>query len=180
MEQENQKIIVVRKILASVQDAVGNALRLLEETDVLPSAQVEKLLADLRAPLPQTEDGGRVVEGIFDGQHMISDDGKQYHVPPNYASKSKIVEGDRLKLSISNRGQFIFKQIGPAPRERLVGRLVQDPATRLYAVVANDHKWNVLTASITYFRGESGDEVMILVPQGVPSTWAAVDHVIKQ
>lgn len=179
-KNENQKIAVARKVLKSVHEAVGNVLRLLEESEPMEAGQVDKLMGELRAAVPQSDNGGRIVEGVFDGQHMVGDDGKQYHVPPNYASKSKLVEGDRLKVTISPTGQFLFKQIGPVPRERMVGKLVQDPASRLFSVVANDHKWNVITASITYFRGEAGDEVMIVVPQGTSSKWAAVDHVIKQ
>ena len=38
--------------------------------------------------------GGKVIEGVFDGQKMIGPDGKEYPVPANYASKSKLVEGD--------------------------------------------------------------------------------------
>ncbi len=180
MENENQKAAVLRKILRGVHESVGNALRLLEEAEALAPEQVDKMLAEMKSAAPTPAADGRVVEGVFDGQHMVADDGKQYTVPPNYASKSKLVEGDRLKLTIGPTGQFLFKQIGPAPRERLVGTLVQDPATRLYAAVANDTKWNVLTASITYYRGQPGDEVMILVPKGVSAKWAAVDHVIKQ
>ena len=33
---------------------------------------------------------GKVIEGIFDGQIMIGPDGKNYPVPANYASKSKM------------------------------------------------------------------------------------------
>lgn len=177
---ENQKTILLRKILKSVHESLGNALRLLEEGESVDMDQMEKAIAELRSKSDVGDlDGGRVVEGVFDGQNMISEDGKQYHVPPNYASKSKLVEGDRLKLTISATGLFVYKQIGPVARENLVGQLIQDPATRMYSVVANDHKWNVLTASITYFRGETGDEVMIVVPKGEVSKWAAVDHVIK-
>ena len=54
---------------------------------------------------------GIIVEGVFNGQIMIGPDGKQYSVPANYASKSKLVEGDILKLTIDKDGSFIFKQI---------------------------------------------------------------------
>ncbi|MBU4432193.1 hypothetical protein KKD60_02860, partial [Patescibacteria group bacterium] len=39
---------------------------------------------------------GKIVEGVFDGENMIGPDGKQYSIPANYASKSKLVEGDIL------------------------------------------------------------------------------------
>ena len=44
---------------------------------------------------------GKVIEGVFDGQIMIGPDGKNYPVPANYASKSKLIEGDILKLTIT-------------------------------------------------------------------------------
>ena len=50
---------------------------------------------------------GKVIEGVFDGQTMIGPDGKNYPVPANYASKSKLVEGDILKLTINEGGGFI-------------------------------------------------------------------------
>ena len=53
------------------------------------------------------EVGGKIVEGIFDGQKMAGPDGKEYPVPANYASKSKLVEGDILKLTIADDGSFI-------------------------------------------------------------------------
>ena len=57
---------------------------------------------------------GKIIEGVFDGQIMIGPDGKNYPVPANYASKSKLVEGDLMKLTITPDGKFLYKQIGPA------------------------------------------------------------------
>ncbi|MFZ1243390.1 MAG: hypothetical protein WAQ22_04605, partial [Candidatus Saccharimonas sp.] len=37
------------------------------------------------------EVSGKIIEGVFDGQVMIGPDGKNYPVPANYASKSKLV-----------------------------------------------------------------------------------------
>ena len=51
---------------------------------------------------------GKIIEGVFDGQTMIGPDGKNYPVPANYASKSKLVEGDILKLTINDDGGFIL------------------------------------------------------------------------
>jgi hypothetical protein len=71
-------------------------------------------------------EGGKVIEGVFDGQNMIGPDNKQYPVPANYASKSKLVEGDVLKLTIAEDGSFIYKQIGPVERRKMLGLLMQD------------------------------------------------------
>jgi hypothetical protein len=45
---------------------------------------------------------GKVIEGVFDGQNMMGSDSKTYPVPANYASKSKLVQGDILKLTIAD------------------------------------------------------------------------------
>lgn len=122
---------------------------------------------------------GVVVEGIFNGQIMIGPDGKQYSVPANYASKSKLVEGDILKLTIDRSGAFVYKQISPVERSRLVGRLVKDKNLGEFVVLAGDKIYRVLMASVTYFKGEEGDEIVILVPKDHDSTWSAVENVIK-
>ena len=120
------------------------------------------------------EAGGKVVEGIFDGQKMAGPDGKEYPVPANYASKSKLVEGDILKLTIADDGSFIYKQIGPIDRTQIIGTLVQHDGA--YYVEANGREYRILLASVTYFRINVGDQVTIIVPTDNPdATWAAVE-----
>lgn len=126
------------------------------------------------------DESGLVIEGVFNGQQMIGPDGKQYSVPANYASKSKLVEGDILKLTIDRQGAFIYKQIAPVERARVVGHLVKDKSLDEFVVLAGDKIYRVLLASITYFKGDEGDEVVILVPKDADSDWAAVENIIKQ
>src|SRR3989339_9805 len=87
---------------------------------------------------------GRIVEGVFDGENMIGPDGKQYSVPANYASKSKLIEGDILKLTITATGTFVYKQIGPIERARVVG-VLERSATGEYFALADGKKWRLLT-----------------------------------
>ncbi|MBU1203112.1 hypothetical protein KKH39_03695 [Patescibacteria group bacterium] len=124
-------------------------------------------------------DNGLIIEGVFNGQIMIGPDGKQYSVPANYASKSKLVEGDILKLTIINDGSFIFKQISPVERRRMVGHLIKDKKTNDFVVLSGDKIYKVLMASVTYFKGEEGDEVVILAPKDSDSNWAAVENIVK-
>ncbi len=117
---------------------------------------------------------GKVVEGVFDGQKMIGPDGKEYPVPTNYASKSKLVEGDILKLTITDDGGFIYKQISPVERKQIIGTLVQHDGQ--YYVEANGHEYKILLASVTYFKINIGDQVTIIVPADNPDAmWAAVE-----
>ena len=120
------------------------------------------------------EVSGKVIEGVFDGQKMVSADGKEYPVPANYASKSKLVEGDILKLTIADDGSFIYKQIGPVERTQIIGTLMQHDGA--YYVEANGREYRILLASVTYFRINVGDQVTIIVPTDNPdATWAAVE-----
>ena len=120
------------------------------------------------------EVSGKVVEGVFDGQKMAGPDGKEYPVPANYSSKSKLVEGDILKLTIADDGSFIYKQIGPVERQQIIGTLVQHDGA--YYVEANGREYRILLASVTYFRINVGDQVTIIVPNDNPDAeWAAVE-----
>lgn len=124
-------------------------------------------------------DDAKVIEGVFDGEKMIGSDGESYNVPVNYASKSKLVEGDILKLTITSKGAYIFKQIGPIDRSRLVCQLALDEQGNYWAL-HNNRKWRILAASATYFKGEPGDEVTILIPKEGESRWAAVENIINK
>lgn len=120
------------------------------------------------------EISGKVVEGVFDGQKMAGPDGKEYPVPANYASKSKLIEGDILKLTIADDGSFIYKQIGPVDRTQVIGTLVQHDGA--YYVEANGREYRILLASVTYFRINVGDQVTIIVPtDNQDAMWAAVE-----
>lgn len=119
----------------------------------------------------------KTVEGVFDGEGMIGDDGKLYPVQPNYASKSRLVMGDRLKLIMTGDGQFIYKQVLPVKRKRVIGlAIIRD---NLWWVLAEAKTYRVLTASMTYYKAQPGDEVVVLIPQDQPTKWAAVDNVIR-
>ncbi|MBU2236182.1 hypothetical protein KKA01_03965 [Patescibacteria group bacterium] len=177
MVDEN-KLAKIRHLIASAEDAIRAAKAMLEgESEEAISDDINHL--EKAKSVGSMENDGRVVEGVFDGLNMVGPDGKQYNVPANYASKSKLVEGDVLKLTISNDGSFVFKQIGPVDRKRLIGMLTQDEATGEYQVLSNGRNYKVLLASITYFKGEVGDEIVILVPIDKQTEWAAVENIVK-
>lgn len=122
---------------------------------------------------------GKVIEGVFDGQNMMGPDGKKYPVPANYASKSKLVEGDVLKLTIADDGSFIYKQIGPVERVKKIGILVVDENGE-HRVNVGGKLYKVLLASLTYFKAEQGDELTVVTPKENEGEWAAVENVIKK
>lgn len=160
---------------------VKRLLSLIQEAETNLSAASELLISivgeDGRVVTPrsrQEDAAGKVVEGVFDGQVMVGPDGKSYPVPANYASKSKLVEGDILKLTIADDGSFIYKQIGPVPRRQIIGTLTQHDGA--YYVEANGNEYRILLASVTYFKLGIGDQVTIIIPEDNPgATWAAVE-----
>src|ERR1700691_5767926 len=116
--------------MADVPDKQVKRLRtLIQEAETNLAAANELLISlvgddEKMAPVARDETLGKVIEGVFDGQNMVGSYRKTYPVPANYASKSKLVQGDILKLTIAEAGAFLYKQIGPIPRKQVVGTLI--------------------------------------------------------
>ena len=111
-KQDAQRILLIKETILNAEKNIQAAKSLL--------AQLESKYIPQKKTYGVAE-GGKIVEGSFDGQVMMGVDGRQYPVPANYASKSKLVEGDMLKLVITDDGNFIYKQIGPFKRKNLKG-----------------------------------------------------------
>jgi hypothetical protein len=169
--EKYHKINSLREMISTAEKTIQGAKAMLLQLEG------KKKVGRKRKTDDETE--GNVVEGTFDGQIMVGTDGKQYPVPANYASKSKLVEGDTLKLTITPDGFFIYKQIGPADRKHALGVVSQDEVGNYY-VLADGNPYKVLLASVTYFKAEPGDEVAIIIPRQTESTWAAIENVIKK
>jgi hypothetical protein len=167
-----KQLKTLKKLIESAETNLAGAKELL--TSLIGSdSVVTQAEAKVAATTGST---GRVVEGAFDGQHMTGPDGKSYPVPANYASKSKLVQGDLLKLIIGDDGTFIYKQIGPVERKKLIGTLgLKDGA---YYAEARGHEYHVLFASVTYFKAQPSDQVTIVIPEAGDADWAAIEAVI--
>lgn len=166
--------------MADIPDKQIKRLRaLIQEADTNLAAATELLISlvgddDKMAPVAREDTLGKIIEGVFDGQNMVGSDGKMYPVPANYASKSKLVQGDILKLTIAEDGAFLYKQIGPIPRKQVVGTLILENGH--YFVDVNSKKLRVLLASVTYFKAKPGDQVSVNVPEDDSTTeWAALE-----
>jgi len=183
------KLILVKKLLDNIKDSNEKLIRMLsvfvsdEDESRISIGQAsflddESMSEEEAIKNNQTMQGGKIIEGVFDGENMIGPDGKQYSMPANYASKSKLVEGDILKLTITATGTFVYKQIGPIERARVIGILEKDNDGN-FTVKSDGKKWRVLPASVTYFKGGPGDEVVLLIPKSGESKWGAVENIIK-
>ena len=172
-DQDLQKIAAIREMIANAERTIQSARAMLSQIEGKPVKESDCYC------LASSEEEGEVVEGVFDGQVMMGTDGKQYPIPANYASKSKLVEGDMLKLTITPDGSFVYKQIGPVERKRLIGIVSQDDLGN-YVVIAEGKAYRVLLASVTYFKAEPGDEVTVVVPRDSESVWGAIENLVKK
>ncbi len=171
--------------MAEITDKQLKTLKKLIETAETNLSGAKELLTSLvgsdtvvspTSASSETQTTGKVIEGGFDGQHMVGPDGKSYPVPANYASKSKLVQGDMLKLIIGDDGTFIYKQIGPVERRKLIGTLNLKDGS--YFVEARGQEYHVLFASVTYFKAQPGDQVTMVIPEEGEAEWAAIEAVI--
>lgn len=171
-DKTNEKVQALREMIYNAEKTLQGAKAMLLQLEG------KKKVGRKRKSIEEDGDG-KIIEGTFDGQVMIGTDGKQYPVPANYASKSKLVEGDMLKLTITPDGSFIYKQIGPVERKRLIGVVSQDSDGN-YFVAAEGKAHKVLLASITYFKVEPGDEVTLVAPRDIESDWGAIENVLQR
>ncbi|HAT03212.1 MAG TPA: hypothetical protein DCS29_00330 [Candidatus Magasanikbacteria bacterium] len=162
----------IRRSLYAIKDQIDAVLKLLNHEIV----QLTPNIPDLQI----SSTGEKIIEGVFNGEKMVGSDGQEYTVPPNYASKSKIVEGDMMKLTIAHNGRFIYKQIGPVERKRVIGTLIYDEEKQLWYARHEHNQYKILTASVTFYRGKPGDEVIILLPEGNHCDWGAVENIISR
>jgi hypothetical protein len=171
----DEQLKQIQKLLDAADGNLASARNLIRE---LTGQNIAPLNIDQKLENLNISDEGKVIEGIFDGEAMTAADGQTYPVPPNYASKSKLVEGDTLKLTIANDGSFIFKQIAPVERRNAIGTLAATEGG--YTISAEGKSYKVLTASVTFYKAEPGDQVTIILPKEHDANWAVLENVIKK
>jgi len=166
-ESKQNKIALLRQMVENAERNIAAAKQVLSQLD----KSSKKSASDLEA--------SQVIEGVFDGEKMAGLDDKKYPVPPNYASKSKLVEGDLLKLTITEDGSFVYKQISPVERKKIIGTVTKDSKNKYY-IYSEGKKYKVLLASLTYFKAKEGDEVALIVPKEKISKWAAIEALLEK
>ena len=174
---DNNHLLEIREMLEKAEYYVSSAKAMLNVAGDLPMSKYADQANNLPEPDFSSKSTGRVVEGIFDGQNMIGADRKSYPVPANYASKSKLVAGDKLKLTIMEDGAFMYKQVGPVERKRVVGILTYNNGK--YTIISEGRSYKVLLASVTYFKAEVGETVTLIVPADEESEWGAIENVVE-
>jgi len=118
----------------------------------------------------------KVIEWVFTGKDMLGADKKSYPVPANYASKSKIVEGSKLKMTIKADGSYQYKIINEVEYDTTTGTLIKD--AEHFMVISQQGIYQVLPASVTYLQAHIGDRVAIRIPRDKKATYATIDTIV--
>jgi hypothetical protein len=174
----DNKVIKALEAIEAAEAALKLAKQYLGVEGTMPLSKTSKTYSEKASALSGVSGEGRVIEGVFDGQNMVDKKGAVHPVPANYASKSKLIPGDVLKLTVTDEGKFLYKQIGPVERRTIIGPLVHSNGQ--YQVLAEGKAFNVLLASVTYFRASVGDEVTLIIPMGEDSQWGAIEAVLPK
>jgi hypothetical protein len=176
----DDKLLGIQELIDSAMSSLKTASSMLRDLTGVTDTSRERLSSKAGSLGMSSLSGTatKVVEGVFDGQNMVDGTGQTYPIPANYASKSKLVEGDGMKLTITDEGKFIYKQIAPIDRRMLIGVLIQEDGQ--FKVLAEGKAYRLLLASVTFYRAEVGDQVTILIPKSDDAKWGAVEAVIPR
>ncbi|MCL5094225.1 MAG: hypothetical protein M1355_03775 [Patescibacteria group bacterium] len=171
MKTDKDKINTIIDLITAAQNSIHSAEQMLKS---LGDKESKKPVS----ATPSKQGEATIIEGIFDGEKMLGNDNKEYPVPENYASKSKLVKGDTLKLTIGGDGSHLFKQILPVERKRIIGEVVDEGG--YFKAISEGKSYKILNSSITFYKLIGGDKVALLIPAEEESDWAAVENKLLQ
>ena len=166
----------LRNAIVAAENSIRTAKHLL--TELLGGDVKNNFDASTQGLSAYNEDGATVVEWVFIGDGMLGSDGNTYPVPQNYASKSLLVQGSRLKAIIQPNGRIMYKIIEEIPYETKLGIVTK--MGEKYQITTDDKTYNVLVASVTFHKVTVGDTVSIRVPKGKEATYAVIDNIVPK
>jgi hypothetical protein len=109
---EEKELQIIKQLLDNAENQIRQVRSLLFAKEI-----------NKRAKALDLEPMGMWSRVFITGKKWLIPKGKYILSLQNYASKSKLIPGDVLKLTILPDGSFIYKQIGPVKRKKIVGTL---------------------------------------------------------
>ena len=117
------------------------------------------------------------VEGTFDGEALVTEDGKKKVVPPNYAAKSRLVFGDKLKL-FKDGDRDVYKQIDRPERKKIEGILTKKEGK--WYLLSDSGSYKISDVSAQFNDAQLNDEAEAFIPaDNLKSPFAALDRIKK-
>ena len=170
-------LAAIRDFIITAEKSIKSAKKLLK--DILEENNMtldSKASLDTRWLHSYSDEDLKIVEWVFTWEEMLWADWNKYPVPANYASKSKLVQWDKLKVTINPTGKMLYKQIAPIDREFITWLVVKEKDK--FQVVANWKTYDLLTAAVTHFKANIWDNVTVIIPKWKDATFAAIDLVL--
>ncbi len=117
------------------------------------------------------------VEGTFDGSDMVTENGEKYKVPENYAAKSLLLYGTRLKM-IDLDGRSYFKNISKVKGKEVEGILSKKEGK--WYILADSGSYKISEAAAAFQGAFQNAEATALIPEdNLHAPFAALKKVIK-
>jgi hypothetical protein len=179
-----KKIETALSLLEVIESNLKTAKNLLKQIISEKGIVTESIHAKRTPGTPSQEESNalEVVEGYFDGENMVGDNSQIYPIPQNYASKTQLIIGDRMKWILTSNRE-IFKLIQPAKRRRVTGSFNIEGDNYVVLVDEFPIPVKILKASATYAMKnldlKVGDTVAIYVPEETTPVWGAFISVVK-
>lgn len=182
MTQQNDSLVSLLHTLNKLESDIAKAKLLVQK--MFQDNGVQNVLDAVPSPMSSAvhpdDDGIQVVEWRFDGVFMQGSDTKMYPVPMNYASKTKLIPGDMLKLRIMEDGKLIYKVIAPAPRKFLRAKLTKTEEWKFIALTEDSKTYALNQAAVSFFKGDVGNDISIIINADEESSFAAIEAVISK
>ncbi len=172
---DENKIKSLRDLIISAQHSINSAKKILTELTG-ESDEIDNFDTMWLSTYSSWDD--KIIEWVFTGEGMLWSDGSMYPVPQNYASKSLLVQGSKLKATISPTGKITYKIIQEIPYESKIWIITK--AWEKYQINTETKAYSVLLAAITFHKCEVGDTVSIRIPEGKDATYAVIEAVVPK
>ena len=171
-------------LLQKIETDIKRARMLIENSDNSWLSSHKQVSADDASQELQIHtnptDAVQIVEWVYDGYFMVGSDKKKYPVPMNYASKTKLIPWDVLKLRVMEDGKLIYKLIGQANRKYVKATLSKTDENKFTALTDDGDMYYLNQAAVTYYKGQTGDELSIIVNGDGIGNFGAIEAVIGQ
>lgn len=176
---ENKKTIeAIIDFITTAEKSIKNAKKLLKDLTNWNNIDLKsKFDLDTKWLESYNDSENKIIEWVFTGSEMLWADWNKYPIPANYASKSKLVQWDKMKLTIDSFWKMIYKQTLQIEREIKTWLVVKEKDK--YQVVADWKTYDLLTAAVTHFKANIWDKISIIVPAWKIATFAAIEAVIN-
>lgn len=184
MDKQNQALQSLEQLLAKIELDTKRARLMIKQIAEWNYDEIwhsdEKIESLASKLLSYNEDDAvKVIEWVYDGYFMTWSDEKKYPVPMNYASKTKLVPWDVLKLRIMEDGKLIYKLIWPAPRQYIKATLSKTDDNKFTAISDEWNTYMLNQAAVTFFKWKPWDEMSIIVNSENIWEYAAIEAIVN-